>query len=545
MVPAPKSLGAGTLAQTLLVTARAHAADVALRADDGSLELTYEEALERIRAIAAGLRALGVRRGDAVGLMMANRAEFHLVDSAAMLLGAVPFSVYNTLPPEQVGYVMGDAGNRVAVCDAAHLATVLAARDHGARVERVVGVDGGGDLSLAQLAALGDPAELDLDAVAAQVRPDDVLTLIYTSGTTGPPKGVELTHHGMLEELRGMHAAIPIHEGGRAVSFLPSAHVADRLNSHYAAFMAYGSAVTSVADLRRVFDVVARVRPTVHGNVPRLWEKLAASLRARGVTTRSDGAEVRAELGFEQCEWLSTGAAPIAVDVLEFLDALGMRLCEVWGMSEASCVAITNRPGAWRPGSVGLPLHNAEIALADDGELLVRGPLVMRGYRNRPRLTAEAVDDDGWLRTGDVARVDDDGFFWLIDRKKELIINSAGKNMSPANIEAALKSAGPLIGQACVVGDGRPYNVALLVLDPEAAAGLDPADPAVLARVRAEVDAANARLARVEQVRRFALLAGEWRPGGDELTPTMKLRRRPIAEKYAATIAALYAQPQG
>jgi len=178
--------------------------------------------------------------------------------------------------------------------------------------------------------------------------------------------------------------------------------------------------------------------------------------------------------------------------------------------------------------------------MADDGELLVRGPLVMRGYRNRPDLTSEAIDADGWLHTGDIARIDDDGYVWIVDRKKELIINAAGKNMAPSKIEARLKAAGPLIGQALVVGDRRPYNVALLVLDPDVAAGLDPADPDVIVRVQGEVDAANARLARIEQVKRFRLLGGEWLPGGDELTPTMKLRRRPIAAKYATEINALY-----
>jgi long-subunit acyl-CoA synthetase (AMP-forming) len=304
--------------------------------------------------------------------------------------------------------------------------------------------------------------------------------------------------------------------------------------------MTYGATVTPVADPTQVFAVVAQVRPTALGGVPRVWEKLKAALEASGAAD-APPEQLRARLGLDEAAWLGVGAAPTPVEVLEFFEARGMPIYEVWGMSETSCIVTTNRPGAVRFGSVGQPIEGMELWIADDGELLVRGPLVMAGYRNRPDLTAEAIDADGWLHTGDVARIDDDGFVWIVDRKKELIINAAGKNMSPANIEARLKASGPLIGQACVVGDRRPYNVALLVLDPDTAAGLDPEDPAVVARVQEEVDAANAHLARVEQIKRFRLLAAEWLPGGDELTPTMKLKRRPIAAKYAGEIDALYA----
>jgi long-subunit acyl-CoA synthetase (AMP-forming) len=304
--------------------------------------------------------------------------------------------------------------------------------------------------------------------------------------------------------------------------------------------MTYGHTVTPVADPTQVMAVVAQVRPTSFGGVPRVWEKLKAALEASGAAGLAP-AELRVRLGLDQATWLAVGAAPTPLEVLEFFAARGMEICEVWGMSETSCIVTTNRPGATRLGSVGRPLDGMELWIADDGELLVRGPLVMRCYRNRPDLTAAAVDADGWLHTGDVARIDDDGYVWIVDRKKELIINAAGKNVSPANIEALLKSAGPLIGQACVVGDRRPYLVALLVLDPDTAAGLDPAEPAVLARVQAEVDAANAHLSRVEQIKRFRLLSAEWLPGGDELTPTMKLKRRPIAKKYAGDVEALYA----
>ncbi|MEU4226978.1 AMP-dependent synthetase/ligase [Nonomuraea sp. NPDC026600] len=553
-VPGPAGLDdARSLCDVLLRTAAANSDRLALRTMDGKLEVTYEEALARIRSFVGGLGALGVARGEPVALMLANRPEFHLIDAAAMFLGAVPFSIYNTSPPEQVGYVLSDAGSRVAIIEERFLATVRAAREHGARLDHVVVIDAecDGCLTLADLAA-GDAAEVDLEASADHVAGDDLLTLIYTSGTTGPPKGVEITHANMLAQLRGMDAAVPLPGGGRQVSFLPTAHIADRWTSHYSAFMTYANTVTSVAEIQQAMEVVARVRPTIFAAVPRIWEKVKASLEAgfgpdlgaKARATPELAESIRVKLGLDQAQWLVTGAAPTPVEVLEFFDALGLPLCEGLGMSEASCIVATNRPGVVRQGSVGLPLDTVELRLAGDGELFVRGPQVMRGYRNMPERTAEAIDGDGWLHTGDVARIDEDGFVWIVDRKKELIINAAGKNMSPANIEMRLKSAGPLIGQACVIGDRRPYNVALLVLDPVAGADLDPTDLGVVARVREEVDAANTHLARVEQIKRFRLLAGDWSPDGDELTPTMKLKRRTIERKYADEIEALYAQGQ-
>jgi long-subunit acyl-CoA synthetase (AMP-forming) len=521
---APAALRAATLCEALLTTAAHRPDNVALRTPDDSVTLTYGQLLRRLAATASLLHDLGLRRGDALGIMLVNRPEFHVVDAAAMLLGATPFSLYNTSPPEQIAFVMGDAGNRLVVTEPRFADVVAAAGVH----ERTVLLD---ELE-------GGDEGFDLEPHWRAVAPDDLLTLIYTSGTTGPPKGVELTHANILAELRGVHAALPIQSGGRWVSFLPLAHIADRWGSHYAALMTYGHTVTCVPDPTQVMAAVAGARPTAFGAVPRVWEKLRAALEASGAAALPPE-QLRARLGLDEARWLVAGAAPTPVEVLEFFDRLGMPICEVWGMSETSCIVTTNRPQRRKPGSVGLPIEGMEVWVADDGELLVRGPLLMAGYRNRPDMTAEAIDADGWLHTGDIGHIDDDGFVWIVDRKKELIINAAGKNMSPANIEARLKAAGPLIGQACVIGDRRPYNVALLVLDPEAA-NLDVADPAVLARVQAEVDEANSHLSRAEQIKRFRLLDGEWLPGGDELTPTMKLKRRPIAAKYAAQIDAIY-----
>ncbi len=235
-----------------------------------------------------------------------------------------------------------------------------------------------------------------------------------------------------------------------------------------------------------------------------------------------------------------SGAAPIPVEVLEYFLALGLPICELWGMSELSCCATINPTDDIRIGTVGVALPGVELRLADDGELLVRGETVMKGYRGMPDKTAETIDADGWLATGDIATIDDDGYVRIVDRKKELIINAAGKNMSPANIEQAIKSGSPLIGQAVCIGDARPYNVALIVLDPDVAAGRSADDPEVVAEVAAGVERANAKLSRVEQIKRYTLLSDDWLPGGDELTPTSKLKRKPIGAKYAAEIEALY-----
>jgi long-subunit acyl-CoA synthetase (AMP-forming) len=264
--------------------------------------------------------------------------------------------------------------------------------------------------------------------------------------------------------------------------------------------------------------------------------------------------KLRQKLGLDQARWILIGAAPLSLDVQEFLLGIGLPLVELYGMSEATCAATAVPPAEAKIGSVGKPIPGVEAKRADDGELLLRGPIVMQGYRKQPDKTAEAIDADGWLATGDIVTIDDDGSIRIVDRKKEIIINAAGKNMSPANIEQVLKGASPLIGQVAVIGDQRRYNVALLVLDPDMAAvharthGLADAsvqavaaDPGVRAQIAEAVEQANQRLARVEQIKRYELLAEEWQPGGDELTPTMKLKRKPIDAKYAATIEGLYA----
>jgi len=527
---------------------------VALRTPGGAQEISWREYGDRVRRIATGLAALGVGPGDTVGIMLLNRPEFALVDTAALHLGAVPFSVYNTSSPEQISYVFGNAGNKIVITEQLFLPAIAAA---GTRVETFISIDGGaGTIALADLE--GEAAGgFDFEASWRAIAPQDVLTLIYTSGTTGPPKGVELTHASMLAELRGCHAVIPARQGDRSVSYLPAAHVADRWYSHYTS-MTFGHTVTYVPDQKALVATLPEVRPTVWGAVPRVWEKIKAALEARGITDPSALPEearqgVRQLIGLDDVRWAVSGAAPIAPEVLRFFAGLGLPICELWGMSELSCCATINPPEDIRIGTVGKALPGIELSVAGDGELLVRGPLLMRGYRGQPGKTAETIDADGWLHTGDVVTMDD-GYVTIVDRKKELIINAAGKNMSPANIEQTLKASHALIGQAVVIGDRRPFNVALLVLDPDVCAAyaekaaLTDGSAAALAgdagvqqQIAAAIEAANARLSRVEQIKKYRVLETDWLPGGDELTPTMKLKRRSIGEKYAPVIEELYA----
>jgi long-chain acyl-CoA synthetase len=554
----PRSFTATTVCEAFQITAAERPDAVALRTPGGGVEISWAEYAARVRRIAGWLAALGIGRGDTVALMMTNRPEFNLVDTAAIHLGAIPFSIYNTSAPDQISYLFSNAENRIVMCERQFLGAIRAA--DAPLVEHVVVIDADeeGTLTLAEIEA-ACPDDFDFERAWRAVVPEGVATLIYTSGTTGPPKGVQLTHASIMAENRACAAVTPFPVGGRFTSYLPSAHIGDRWGSHYYTSIMFGATITAVADVRQVVGVLPEVRPNAWGAVPRIWEKIKAGLEAKGITDPSAlpddvKAAVRAQLGLDQAQWLLCAAAPIPSQVLEYFHALGLPVREAWGMSELSCFATINPADDNRVGTVGTALPGIELKLLDDGELLARGPIVMKGYRKDPEKTAQAVDAEGWMHTGDVATIDEDGYVTIIDRKKELIINAAGKNMSPANIEQKLKSSSPLIGQAICIGDMRPYNVALLVLDPDVCAqwaqqhGLANASAAVLAqdpRVHEEVargvEIANSQLSRVEQIKRFTILPVDWGPGSEELTPTMKLKRKPIHAKYTAEIDALYA----
>ncbi|GAA5126420.1 long-chain fatty acid--CoA ligase [Haloechinothrix salitolerans] len=575
----------GTLVEAFQRTAGHNPDAVAVRTPGGGTTITWRQYVDEVRRIATGLSALGVRTGDTVAIMLTNRPEFHLVDTGALHAGATPFSIYNTLAPEQINYVLTDAGSRVVVCEQQFVEKLRNAIV-GTAVEYVVCVDDTPEGTIG-LGALPTETAFDFEATWRSVQPDDVLTIIYTSGTTGSPKGVELTHANMIASVDATLDTLPINVNDRVVSYLPDAHVANRWGAHYTS-MVTGMQITTVADPKEMLGALTDVRPTFFGAVPQIWYKLKAAieanlaaeenetkrklahwalhaaqrkarLSAKGkpvpLTTTMQAAladrlvlsRVRTALGLDQIRIAASGAAPIAPEALEFVLALGIPVCELWGMSETSGAATMNPPGGIRIGTVGPPVKGMEAKLADDGELLVRGPLVMRGYRNNREKTSDTIDADGWLHTGDIATIDSDGYVSIVDRKKELIINAAGKNMSPANIENAVKVASPLIGSVAAIGDNRPYVVALVTLDPDACAAYGDADPATLAAdpgvnaaVAAAVETANSTLARVEQIKKFAILPAFWEPGSAELTPTMKLKRKPIEQKYATEIDALY-----
>jgi long-chain acyl-CoA synthetase len=569
----PAGLDASTVAEAFQLTAAAHPDRVALRLKGDELSITWKEYAEKVRRVAAGLAGIGLGRGDSMAIMLTNRPDFHWFDAAALHLGATPFSVYNTYASDQIQFQIEDAEARIVVTEKAFEDRIRALSG----VDHVIVVDGGDDVE--QHA----DGEFDFDAAWRAVEPEDVLTLIYTSGTTGPPKGVQLTHSNLISAVRGFDEVIAFPADGRVVSWLPMAHIAERACSHYLP-MLLGFSTTDCPDPRQVVAYLPEVRPTWFFAVPRIWEKLKAAIEA-GVAAEQDAAkkqatewaldvglrkvrheqagepvpeELRAEhakadelvlskirerLGLDQVESVNVGAAPTPREVIEFFHAIGVPLAELWGMSETTGYGTCNPPDRIKIGTVGPVSPGVEMKLADDGEVLIRGPVVTRGYRNQPDKTREAIDGEGWLHTGDVGEFDEDGYLKIVDRKKELIINAAGKNMSPANIEAKVKASSPVIGQVVAIGDMKPYNVALITLDPDVAPAFaaQHGDDAVLAEVERGVAAANEQMSRVEQIKKYKVLTEEWLPGGDELTPTMKLKRKPILEKYAKEIEELYA----
>jgi long-chain acyl-CoA synthetase len=550
--------------------------------------LTYRQVYDQVRDAALGLAAVGFRPGEFAVIWSRNRSEATVADYAVMHARGVPVFIYPTIAAEQAADLIAHCEATVAIVEPEFLPVldsirarlpqlralvILAsasgsASDAGSPVsaESAVGqADETRLLGWPELLGLGR-AEADRDPAAferswRQVTPDSLATLIYTSGTTGRSKGVMITHRNVRYEQAASDRLNPPDGQHVLVSYLPMAHVTGRTLDHWAS-MTRASTLAYCPNQLQIFEIAAQVRPTFMMGIPRVWEKLHAALR--GALPDVSPAAVRAlpdavrqavltKIGLDRCRLAATGSAPIDPEIVEFFRALGVPLTEGWGMSELSNAATFAAPDVARSGAVGQAFPGVEVRLAGDGEVLVRGPLVMAGYYKDPELTMATIDANGWMHTGDIGEFDADGFLKIIDRKKELIITSGGKNISPALVEYELQRH-PLIGQACAIGDRRNYVTALLVLDPETtpawarAHGIEfesladlAAHPDVRAEVERGVEEANSHLARPERVRRFALLPAEWTTQSGELTPSMKRRRRVIVDRYAKEIEELYA----
>ena len=571
------------------------------KAPDGSWESkTLTQMADDTARLTAALKDLGVTRGDKVVMMIRNRQEFHALDTAVLFCGATPVSIYNSSAPDQIQYLINDCGASVAILeDSGFLERFESVREQIPTIKHFVLIETSDDtpddvLHYSDLIAF-EPADLAAEAETATL--DDIATIIYTSGTTGPPKGVMLSHSNVAWTLESVGQSmrdqtdIDDFSGKRHVSYLPMAHVMERLLGHYY-MLDFATRVFCCPETAQMPAMVRESKPNVFIGVPRVWEKMYAGVNAalsadpekerqfgeavaaatpimakmtRGEATDEEIATwnfldevgfkaVRGLIGLDEVEIGISGAAPIPAEILEWFRTIGVPLSEGYGMSETT--AVLSWSAAAKPGYVGQAATGVEMKIAEDGEVLARGGNMFEGYLGLPDKTAETIDDDGWVHTGDIGVLDDEGYLKIVDRKKELIITAGGKNISPANLEAALKMI-PLVGQACAVGEQKPFVAALVVLDPDAAAawaaehGLEgdaatmsalAENPDVIAEIDAGLAEAMADFNNAEAVKKVKVLGNEWLPDTDLLTPTSKLKRRGVLAAFADEIDALYAK---
>ncbi len=587
-----------TVATEFLETLNARADKTAVRWMEGEGEwgsLTFAELADRVAKAAAGLKTLGVERGDRVVLMMRNIPDFHWLDLAVLFLGATPVSIYNSSSADQIAYLAGHCDAKIAIVqDEGFLDRFLEVRSQLPTLTEIVVLDPPAELpeGVRTREVLDDNDPIDLAAAGADTRAEDLATIIYTSGTTGPPKGVMLSNYNItwtLESLiRSFEWSRDEMAGKRVVSYLPMAHIAERMVSHYC-LIGGGLEVATCPDFAQLTTYLGAVRPNVVFGVPRVWEKLHAGITAAiaadpekakkfdeaveaaapirekmtwGTATEEELATyqflddvafstVRQLVGFDECEMAVTGAAPIPPSLIKWFRTVGIPLAEVYGMSENTGPMTFDRTKV-KIGWAGRAVPGSELRIFPDGEVCCRGGHVFVGYLHEPEKTAEALDEDGWLHSGDIGELDADGYLRIIDRKKELIITAGGKNISPANLEAALKTI-PLVGQAAAIGDNRPFVSALVVLDPEVAPvwaakhGIEftnlhdfAENPEVVKAIDDGVAEVMEPFNNAERVKKVKILADEWMPDTELLTPTSKLKRRGVNSCFAKEIEQLY-----
>ena len=601
-------VGERTVVDLFHETCDAHGQQPALieHTADGLVVRSWQAYRREALALAVGLRALGVEPGGHVALMVGNRPEHVIGDVATLLAGAVPTSIYLSLSEEQLVHVAGDCQAVVAVVDdEAMLERWLAVRDQLDHLRTLIVIDPptgelpDGVMSLAQVRALGqdpDPAQLaELEGIRSGLRQDGPVTLIYTSGTTGAPKGAVITHRNVLYQLEALSTVFDLQAGQRVISYLPLAHIAERVVSHY---LGIGHALTVyfVRDISEILHTLQGARPQLLFGVPRVWEKMHTRLLDRVEDTeralerrlarralevgqatarrrladqrvptglraqhalldRLVLAKIRHGLGLDRIAYVASGAAPLDPELMVFFAGLGLEVLDVYGLTETTAVVACNHPGRARPGTVGFPLPGTEVRTADDGEILVRGPHVFAGYHGRDEATREVLAPDGWLATGDLGHVDDEGYLHVTGRRKDLLVTAGGKNISPSLIEDAVRNRSPIIAQVCVVGDRRPYVSALIALDADALAdwtqrhGLPStgiaraaAVPEIVAEVERAVTEANRGLSRPEQIKRWTIVPVEWTVDTGEITPTQKLRRTEVLDNFPDLVSELYEQ---
>jgi long-chain acyl-CoA synthetase len=581
--------------------ARQRPAAPAYRVRDGGAwrPTTWCEYADDIRQTAKALIALGIEPGGTVGIIGFNRPEWTTFHLAAMSIGGVPVGIYTTSAPGEVQYIADHAESAIVLIeDATQWRKLDQERARLPHLRRVITMRGAPPIddplvmSWDAFRAGAEPVgDASFEQRLAALRPDQLGTLIYTSGTTGPPKGVELTHGNLAWTANVAAQITDIGPNDTLLSYLPLSHIAEQMFTIHAA-VSVGYTVHFAESIEAMLDNLKEVQPHAFFGVPRVWEKFhdgigaklrettgakralvdwamgvgrrAVALRCRGqrptgalalqhrLADRLVFAKLKPALGLGRARICLSGAAPIGPDVLEFFTGLDLLVHEVYGQSEDCGPTSFNLPGRTRIGSVGQPIPGVEVRIAADGEILVRGPNVFHGYYKDPAATAETLVD-GWLHSGDLGQLDGDGFLHITGRKKEIIITAGGKNITPTNIEAALKQS-PLINEATVIGDRRKYLTALLTLDPEAAAAFAashrlngaelPTHPALRAAIAQHIETVNAQFARVEGVKKFCVLARNFTVEDGELTPTLKVRRKVVYEHFAPEIEAMYGEDE-